>query len=121
VPNTLDGTLPAQRKDNAPYQNAVHGSGDGSLYHTQSLPAWAQSVELNNAYKQYQMLNKQGKYAEAIPFAQTVIALAKQEFGETNQHYASGLGDLAASGIWAVLLNHRTTSHGTSAFFLMAR
>jgi hypothetical protein len=23
VPNTLDGTLPAQTKDNAPYQNAV--------------------------------------------------------------------------------------------------
>ncbi|MGY9001084.1 MAG: hypothetical protein ACKVIK_14300, partial [Rhodospirillales bacterium] len=88
---------------------------------TQSLPAWAQSAELDAALKQYQTLTKQGKYAEAIAFAQTFIALAREEFGETHQHYASGLGDLAASGIWAVLLNHRTTSHGTSAFFLMAR
>ena len=30
VPNTLHGTLPAQTKDNAPYQNPVHGSGNGS-------------------------------------------------------------------------------------------
>ena len=87
----------------------------------QSRPAWAQSAELINAFKQLQTLKNQGKYAEAIAFAQTFIALAREEFGETNQHYASGLGDLAASGIWAVLLNHRTTSHGTSAFFLMAR
>jgi hypothetical protein len=36
VPNTVDGTLPAQTKDNAPYQNPVHGSGDGSLRHTVS-------------------------------------------------------------------------------------
>ena len=83
----------------------------------QSLPAWAQSAELLNAFKQLQTPKKQGKYAEAIAFAQTFIALAREEFGETNQHYASGLADLAASGIWAVLLNHRTTSHGTSAFF----
>jgi hypothetical protein len=88
---------------------------------TQSRPAWAQSAELDAALKQFQTLDKQGKYAEAIPFAQTFIALAREEFGETHQHYASGLGDLAASGIWAVLLNHRTTSHGTSTFFLMAR
>jgi hypothetical protein len=33
VPNTLDGTLFAQTKDHAPYQNAVHGNGDGSLRH----------------------------------------------------------------------------------------
>jgi hypothetical protein len=36
VPNTLNETLPAQTKDNAPYQNAVHGSGDGSLHDTVS-------------------------------------------------------------------------------------
>ena len=36
---------------------------------TQSLPAWAQSAELINAYKQTQALTKQGEYAEAIPFA----------------------------------------------------
>ena len=52
---------------------------------TQSLPAWAQSAELDAAFKQYQMLNKQGKYAEAIPYAQRVIALVEEEFGVTHQ------------------------------------
>jgi hypothetical protein len=33
----------------------------------QSLPAWAQSAELYAVFKQYQALNKQGEYAEAIP------------------------------------------------------
>jgi hypothetical protein len=61
----------------------------------QSPPAWAQSAELDAAFKQYQALNKQGKYAEAIPFAQTFIALAEEEFGETHQHYAAGLNNLA--------------------------
>ena len=56
---------------------------------TQSLPARVQSVELINAFKQLQTLKKQGKYAEAIAFAQTFIALAREEFGESHQHYAS--------------------------------
>jgi hypothetical protein len=50
---------------------------------TSVCAAWAQSSELNAAFKRNQTLNKQGKYAEAIPFAQTFIALAKKEFGET--------------------------------------
>jgi tetratricopeptide (TPR) repeat protein len=62
---------------------------------TQSLPAWAQSDELYAAFKQYQALNKQGKYAEAIPFAQTFIALAEEEFGETHKIFAVSLNSLA--------------------------
>jgi hypothetical protein len=36
VLNRSYGTLFSQRKDNAPYQNAAHGNGDGSLYHAVS-------------------------------------------------------------------------------------
>ena len=50
----------------------------------QSPPVWAQSAELMATFKQYQALNKQGKYAEAVPFVQTVIELAKKEFDETH-------------------------------------
>jgi tetratricopeptide (TPR) repeat protein len=60
-----------------------------------SGPAWAQSDELDAAYKQCQMLDKQGKYAEAIPFAQTFIKLTKKEFGEAHANYAAGLINLA--------------------------
>jgi tetratricopeptide (TPR) repeat protein len=62
---------------------------------TQSLPAWAQSAELIKAFKQYQALRKQGEYGKAIPYTQTVIALAEEEFGVTHQHYAWGLQGLA--------------------------
>ena len=37
----------------------------------------AQSPELEAAFKEYQKLNKQGKYAEAIPFAKKFVELAK--------------------------------------------
>ena len=62
---------------------------------TQSPPARAQSAELIAAFKQYQALKKQGKYAEAIPVAKTFVELAKKEFGERHRHYASGLTRLA--------------------------
>jgi len=58
---------------------------------TQSLPAWAQSAELINAFKQLQTLKKQGKYAEAIVFAQTFIALAQEELGKTHLVYPVAL------------------------------
>ena len=61
----------------------------------QSLPVWAQSARLIAAFRQYQSLEKQGKYAEAIPYAQTVIKLAEEEFGESHQHVAIGLNNLA--------------------------
>ena len=63
---------------------------------TQSPTAWAQSAELHAAFRQYQSLDKQGKYAEAIPYAQTFIEFAEEEFGETHQIYATGLNNLAA-------------------------
>jgi hypothetical protein len=46
-----------------------------------TLPASAQSVDLTAAFKQYQSLKQQGKYAEATPFAKTVIDLVRAEFG----------------------------------------
>ena len=58
---------------------------------THTLPAWAQSAELDEAFNQYQALNEQGKYGEAVPFAQAFLELAKTEFGETHSIYASGL------------------------------
>ena len=62
---------------------------------TQSPTAWAQSAELDAAFRQYQSLEKQAKYAEAIPYAQAFVELAKEEFGETHQIYAAGLNNLA--------------------------
>ena len=47
---------------------------------TQSPTAWAQSAELHAAFRQYQSLEKQGKYTEAIPYAQKFIEFAKEEF-----------------------------------------
>ena len=38
----------------------------------------AQSPELTTAFKEYQKLNKQGKYAEAVPFAEKFVELAKR-------------------------------------------
>ena len=58
---------------------------------TQPPPAWAQADGLDEALEQYQSLKKQGKYAEAIPFAQTFIVLAKEEYGETHENYGIGL------------------------------
>ena len=43
---------------------------------TQYLPTWAQSKEMVEAEKQYQTLEKRGKYAEAIPHAKRFIELA---------------------------------------------
>ena len=60
-----------------------------------SPTAWAQSAELDAAFRQYQSLEKQAKYAEAIPYAQAFIELAKEKFGETHQIYAAGLNNLA--------------------------
>ena len=61
----------------------------------QSPTAWAQSAQLMDAFKKYQALEKRGKYAEAIPYAQTFIEFAKEAFGETHQIYVAGLNNLA--------------------------
>jgi hypothetical protein len=89
---------------------------------TQSLPAWAQSAELYAAFKQYQALNKQGKYSEAVPFAQTFIDLAKKEFGETHQVYAAGLNNLAGLyNTWTRCLCVSTARHIISGGRLITR
>ena len=57
--------------------------------------SWAQSPELMAANKEYGKLKKQAKYAEAIPFAEEVIELAKREFGTEHGYYSAGLSRLA--------------------------
>ena len=60
-----------------------------------SGPVWAQSKEMYAAKNnQCDELMAQAKYAEAIPYAKRDIELARQEFGETHQHYATGLNNL---------------------------
>ena len=77
-----------------------HGQGtetyaDGTKYVGEYRDGNPQTPELDAAFKQYRALNKQGKYAEATPFAQTFLELAKKEFGATHRHYATGLNILA--------------------------
>ena len=55
----------------------------------------AQSPELGTAFKEYQKLNKQGKYVEAMPFAKKSVELTKSEFGIEHRFYGSGLNNLA--------------------------
>ena len=55
----------------------------------------AQSPELGAAFKEYQKLNKQGKYAEAVPFAEKVVELAKRDYGPGHPSTATSLGNLA--------------------------
>jgi len=56
----------------------------------------AQSDALKSAFENYQELEKQGKYREAIPYAQEVLALAEEEYGPENPDVALVLNDLAA-------------------------
>src|SRR5260221_13663351 len=58
--------------------------------------AWAQeqSPELEAIYKRGLQLYETGKYAEAIPFAEEYIGVARAKFGEQHPHYATGLGYL---------------------------
>jgi len=67
-----------------------------------SLPAWAQSAEMYAAFKQYRVLQKQGKYAEAVAFAQTFQELAKKEFGEAHTYYAASLNRRHCSHNWPI-------------------
>jgi tetratricopeptide (TPR) repeat protein len=58
------------------------------------LPALAQSPELMAAFRQYQSLNAQGKYAEAEAFARTALELGEDELGPNHQTYALLLDNL---------------------------
>ncbi|MCX7806858.1 MAG: tetratricopeptide repeat protein, partial [Planctomycetota bacterium] len=51
--------------------------------------------ELYAAYGEYRRLEKQGKYAEALPHALRAVELGKKVFGEGHANYATLLYDLA--------------------------
>ena len=55
----------------------------------------AQSAELMQHYRQYQVLKKAGKYRDAIPYAKRALELGKKEFGFKHETYALLLSDLA--------------------------
>ncbi|HIJ43692.1 MAG TPA: tetratricopeptide repeat protein [Rhodospirillaceae bacterium] len=57
--------------------------------------AAAQSDELMRAYKQYQALEKQGRYVEAERFARKALELAEQEFGPEHPTTAAFINNLA--------------------------
>ncbi len=62
------------------------------------LPAVAQSSELMAAYRQYEALKAQGKYAEAEPFARNALELGEAEFGTDHTTYANLLNNLSRLG-----------------------
>ena len=55
----------------------------------------AQSEELNAAIQSYRELEKEGRYEEAIPFAQELVRLTEGEFGSEHEYLAMTLGKLA--------------------------
>ena len=55
----------------------------------------AQSDALKSAFENYQELNEQGRYREAIPYAQEALTLAEEEYGPENPAVALVLNDLA--------------------------
>ena len=57
--------------------------------------ALAQSPELIAAIRQYKLLDHQGKYADAEPFAKRALELGEVEFGTSHQTYADLLSNLA--------------------------
>ena len=58
--------------------------------------ALAQSRDLTEAYKRYDTLYAQGRYAEAEPFARRALELAEREFGASHPTTATTLNNLAA-------------------------
>ena len=48
-----------------------------------------------DAFQRYQELEKEGRYGEAIPFAQEVVRLAEEEFGSEHEHVGISLNNLA--------------------------
>ena len=59
--------------------------------------SFAQADELQDAYDQYTALDEQGKYQEALPFAQEAVRLAETKFGKDDDDtslYLNGLGSL---------------------------
>ncbi len=57
--------------------------------------AQGQSAELMNAYNRAGELSAQGRYQEALPFAEEALRLAEQEFGFDHPTTATQLNNLA--------------------------
>ena len=49
---------------------------------TVQQPTMQQPIELQDAFDQYNALEEQGKYQEALPFAQEAVCLAEANFGK---------------------------------------
>ena len=56
--------------------------------------SFAQADELQDAYDQYKALNEQGKYQEALPFAQEAVRLAETKFGKDDDDTSVYLNNL---------------------------
>ena len=54
-----------------------------------------QSSALMDAFNRYKELDAQGRYEEALPFAEQALKLGKEEFGPGHRHTASFLNNLA--------------------------
>jgi tetratricopeptide (TPR) repeat protein len=57
--------------------------------------AVGQSAALMDAYNRSRELNTEGRYEQAIPFAEKALRLGKQEFGPKNQNTGHPLNNLA--------------------------
>ncbi len=53
-----------------------------------------------DAYKRYSELFAQGRYEEALPFAERALKLAEQEFGPNDPSTAVDLNNLAVAPLW---------------------
>ena len=59
-------------------------------------PAQSQSAALMDAYNHFSELYAQGRYQEAVPFAEKALRLGKQEFGSDHPTTATLLNKLAS-------------------------
>ena len=57
--------------------------------------AYGQSLELRSASSRFSILYSQGRYEEALPFANKAVRLAEEEFGDSHPVLAKRLHDLA--------------------------
>ena len=58
--------------------------------------SYGQSSELPDAFNRYRELYEQGRYQEALPFAEKALRLGKAEFGPDHPNTATFLNNLAA-------------------------
>ena len=56
--------------------------------------SFAQADELQDAYDQYEALDEQGKYQQALPFAQEAVRLGEVKFGKDDKTTAIFLNNL---------------------------